>query len=91
MAGVGMTEYVVRFIAGGVSVAPRRGPGSTDGAAFAAAFYVMVSASIVGAFAIVILVRAMVSAWWLRRKLRITSRRTKHGRQARSASGRGLP
>ncbi|WP_445220541.1 hypothetical protein ACKWRH_11070 [Bradyrhizobium sp. Pa8] len=65
------------------------GLGSIGLAAFAAAFYVTVSASIVGAFAIAILVWAMVSvsAWWLRRKLRITSRRTEHGCQGPSASG----
>ncbi|MBR0821559.1 hypothetical protein [Bradyrhizobium liaoningense] len=68
------------------------GLGSIGLAAFAAVFYGMVSASIVGAFATAILAWAMVSvsAWWLRRKLRITSRREEHGRQARSANGRGL-
>ncbi|MDI3562650.1 hypothetical protein [Bradyrhizobium sp. Arg816] len=69
------------------------GLGSIGLAAFAAAFYVTVSASIIGAFAIAILVWVLVSvsAWWLRRTLRITSRRTEHGRQGQSASGRGLP
>jgi len=69
------------------------GLGSIGLAAFAAAFYVMVSASVVGAFAtaIVAWVLVSVSAWWLRRKLRITSRHREHGREARSVWDRGLP
>lgn len=53
------------------------GLGSIALAAFAATFYVLVSASVIGAFAAAILVWAAVSvsAWWLRRTLRITSRR----------------
>ncbi|MCP3406260.1 hypothetical protein [Bradyrhizobium sp. CCGB01] len=69
------------------------GFGSIGLATFAAAFYVMVSASIVGAFAtaVVAWVLVSVSAWWLRRKLRVTARRREHGREARSVWGRGLP
>jgi hypothetical protein len=52
------------------------GLGSIGLAAFAATFYILETASVVGAFAIAILAWVMVaaSAWWLRRKLRITSR-----------------
>ncbi|WP_314952290.1 hypothetical protein [Bradyrhizobium cosmicum] len=66
------------------------GLGSIGLVAFAAAFYVMVTASIVGAFATAILAWAMVSvsAWWLRRKLRITSRRKQSQGSARSARTR---
>ncbi|MCP3397669.1 hypothetical protein [Bradyrhizobium sp. CCGB20] len=69
------------------------GLGSIGLAAFAAAFYVVVSASVVGAFAtaIVAWVLVSVSAWWLRRKLRVTARRRERGREARSVWGRGLP
>lgn len=51
------------------------GLGSIGLAAFAATFYALVAASVIGAFAAAILVWAGVSAaaWWLRRKLRITS------------------
>jgi hypothetical protein len=50
------------------------GLGSIGLAAFAATFYALVAASATGAFAAAILVWATVSvsAWWLRRKLRIT-------------------
>lgn len=53
------------------------GLGSIGLAAFAAAFYAVVSMSVTGAFAAAILVWAIVamSAWWLRRMLRITFRR----------------
>ena len=49
--------------------------GSIGLAAFAATFYALVAASVVGAFAAAILIWAAVSvaAWWLRRRLRITS------------------
>jgi hypothetical protein len=52
------------------------GLGSIGLAAFAASFHALVAASVIGAFAAAILVWAAVSvaAWWLRRKLRITSR-----------------
>lgn len=51
--------------------------GSIGLAAFAATFYALVSTSVIGAFAAAILVWAAVSvsAWWLRRTLRTTSRR----------------
>lgn len=53
------------------------GLGSIGLAAFAATFYALVSASVIGAFAAAILLWATisVSAWWLRRTLRTTSRR----------------
>ena len=52
------------------------GLGSIGLAAFAATFYALVTSSVIGAFAAAILVWAAVSvaAWWLRRKLRITTR-----------------
>ncbi|WP_441234417.1 hypothetical protein [Bradyrhizobium sp. 930_D9_N1_4] len=67
------------------------GLGSIGLAAFAATFYVMISTSVVGAFAIAILAWAIVavSAWWLRRKLRITSHRKQPEGWPRSASRRG--
>jgi len=51
------------------------GLGSIGLAAFAATFYALVAANVIGAFATAMLVWAVVSvaAWWLRRKLRITS------------------
>ena len=54
------------------------GLGSIGLAAFAATFYALVATSVIGAFAVAILVWATVSvsAWWLRRKLRATSHRT---------------
>jgi hypothetical protein len=65
------------------------GLGSIGLAAFGAAFYVMVSTNVVGAFATAILAWAVVSgsAWWLRRKLRITSRRKQPEGGPRSARG----
>lgn len=53
------------------------GLGSIGLAAFAATFYALVSMSVIGAFAVAILLWAAVSvsAWWLRRTLRTTSRR----------------
>lgn len=51
------------------------GLGSLGLAGFAAAFYALVATSVIGAFAAAILAWAAVSvsAWWLRRKLRITA------------------
>jgi len=51
------------------------GLGSIGLAAFAATFSALVAANVIGAFATAMLVWAVVSvaAWWLRRKLRITS------------------
>lgn len=59
------------------------GLGSLGLAAFAATFYAMVAASVIGAFAAAILAWAAVSvsAWWLRRKLRITADVTRPVRQ----------
>lgn len=53
------------------------GLGSIGLAAFAATFYALVSMSVISAFAVAILLWAAVSvsAWWLRRTLRTTSRR----------------
>lgn len=53
------------------------GLGSIGLVAFAATFHVLVSMSVIGAFAVAILLWAAVSvsAWWLRRTLRTTSRR----------------
>lgn len=53
------------------------GLGSVGLAAFAATFYALVSMSVISAFAVAILLWAAVSvsAWWLRRTLRTTSRR----------------
>jgi hypothetical protein len=55
------------------------GLGSIGLAAFAATFYAMVATSVIGAFAVALVVWATVSvsAWWLRRKFRTTS----HGMQ----------
>jgi len=62
------------------------GLGSIGLAAFALVFYVVISMSTIGAFAAAILAWAAVSvsAWWLRRKLRVTSP------IGLSARGRGL-
>lgn len=51
------------------------GLGSLGLAAFAATFYALVAASVIRAFAAAILAWAAVSvsAWWVRRKLRITA------------------
>ncbi|TFV79633.1 hypothetical protein E4K64_02935 [Bradyrhizobium frederickii] len=67
------------------------GLGSIGLAAFAAVFYVVVSTTAIGAFVAAILVWAAVavSAWWLRRKLRITSRAAQTERIAHSARRRG--
>lgn len=53
------------------------GLGSIGLAAFAATFHALVSMSVISAFAVAILLWAAVSvsAWWLRRTLRTTSRR----------------
>jgi len=65
------------------------GLGSIGLAAFAAAFYVVVSASITGAFVSAVLAWALVSvsAWWLRRKLRTTSDHAGAEHGVRSARG----
>jgi hypothetical protein len=67
--------------------------GSIGLAAFAAVFYLVVPASTVGAFvaAIAAWTVVSVSAWWLRRKLRIVSRHPSPQRRARSASGGLIP
>lgn len=59
------------------------GLGSLGLAAFAATFYALVAASVIGAFAAAILAWAAVSvsAWWLRRKLRITTHITRPERE----------
>lgn len=59
------------------------GLGGLGLAAFAATFYALVAASVIGAFAAAILAWAAVSvsAWWLRRKLRITARVKRTERQ----------
>jgi hypothetical protein len=61
------------------------GLGSVGLAAFAATFYALVAANVIGAFAAAILVWAAVSvaAWWLRRKLRSTSHTTQAKRRCR--------
>ncbi|MBR0774625.1 hypothetical protein JQ625_07270 [Bradyrhizobium diazoefficiens] len=68
------------------------GLGSIGLAAFAATFCALVSMTVIGAFAIAILVWAVVavSAWWLRRMLRVTSRHKRPARWERSAGDRGL-
>ena len=64
--------------------------GSIGLAAFAGVFYVTVPSSVIGAFAAAIAAWALVSvsAWWLRRKLRATSRHPRAERAARSERGR---
>jgi hypothetical protein len=66
------------------------GLGSIGLAAFGATFYALVTTSVIGAFAAALLTWAAVSvsAWWLRRTLRITSR---HKQAGRSAKGRSAP
>ncbi|WP_128924226.1 hypothetical protein [Bradyrhizobium guangxiense] len=66
------------------------GLGSIGLAAFAAVFYVVVSTSAIGAFIAAVLAWAAVSvlAWWLRRKLRVTSRTERAGRIRPSANSR---
>ncbi|MCK1737962.1 DUF3147 family protein [Bradyrhizobium sp. 138] len=68
------------------------GLGSIGLAAFALVFYVVVPTTAIGAFVAAILVWAVVSvlAWWLRRKLRITSRAVQTERTGPSARGRGI-
>jgi hypothetical protein len=68
------------------------GLGSIGLAAFAAVFYVVVSTTAIGAFVAAILVWAAVavSAWWLRRKLRITSSAAQAERIAPSARRRSI-
>lgn len=58
------------------------GLGSIGLAAFAATFYTLVLVNVIGAFAAAILIWAAVSisAWWLRRRLRITSRHKQSAR-----------
>lgn len=67
------------------------GLGSIGLVAFAAVFYVVVSKNVIGAFIAAVLAWAAVSvlAWWLRRKLRITSRTEQAGRLGPSANSRG--
>ncbi|MGY8707843.1 hypothetical protein RAD16_19050 [Bradyrhizobium sp. 18BD] len=69
------------------------GLGSIGLAAFAATFYALVLTSVIGAFAAAILIWAAVSvsAWWLRRTLRITSRHKQPERLQHSAKGRSAP
>jgi len=66
------------------------GLGSIGLATFAATFYALVPMNVIGAFAIAILVWAAVSvsAWWLRRMLRIPARHKRPEGWQRSA-GRG--
>lgn len=68
------------------------GLGSIGLAAFASVFYLVVSTTAIGAFIAAILAWAAVSilAWWLRRKLRITSRAVQTERIGQSARGRGI-
>ena len=58
------------------------GLGSIGLAAFAATFYALIAMNVTAAFAAAILVWAAVSvsAWWLRRRLRITSPAAQAGR-----------
>lgn len=69
------------------------GLGSIGLAAFAAVVYVVVSTTAIGAFVAAILAwtAVSVSAWWLRRKLRITSRAAQAEHIAPSAGRRGIP
>jgi hypothetical protein len=64
--------------------------GSIGLGAFAGVFYVTVLSSVIGAFTAAIAAWAVVSvsAWWLRRKLRSTSRHSRSERAARSEGGR---
>ena len=66
------------------------GLGSIGLAAFAAVFYGVISTSAIGAFVAAMLAWAAVSvsAWWLRRKLRITSRTVSTEHLGRSAGRR---
>lgn len=59
------------------------GLGSLGLAAFAATFYALVAASVIRAFVAAVLAWAAVSvsAWWVRRKLRITAHVTRTERQ----------
>ena len=68
------------------------GLGSIGLAAFAAVFCAVVSTTAIGAFVAAILAWAAVSvsAWWMRRKLRITSRAAPAARIAPSTRGRGI-
>ncbi|MFB6416239.1 MULTISPECIES: hypothetical protein [Bradyrhizobium] len=68
------------------------GLGSIGLAAFAMIFYVVVSTTVIGAFVTAILgwAAVSVSAWLLRRKLRITSRAVQTERIGPSARRRGL-
>lgn len=61
------------------------GLGSIGLAAFASVFYILISSSTIGAFFAALLAWAAVSlsAWWLRRKLRITSHTERLGQSAR--------
>lgn len=66
--------------------------GSIGLAAFAAGFHVMVSASIAGAFAAAMIAWTVVSvsAWWLRRKVRLVWHDPQPEGRPRSASNRGF-
>lgn len=59
------------------------GLGSLGLAAFAATFYALVAASMIGTFAAATLAwsAVSVSAWWLRRKLRVTAHVTRTERE----------
>ncbi len=61
------------------------GLGSIGLAAFASVFYVLISTSTIGAFVAALLAWATVSvsAWWLRRKLRVTSHTERLGQSTR--------
>jgi len=67
--------------------------GSIGLVAFAAVFYLTVSVSIAAAYAAALLAWAVVSvsAWWLRRKLRIVSHHISSDSWSRSAHRRSVP
>ncbi|WP_025034607.1 DUF3147 family protein [Bradyrhizobium sp. DOA9] len=66
--------------------------GSIGLAAFAATFHVIVGASVAFAFVAAVTVWAIVSvaAWWLRRKLRIVSHKSRRSGHSPSAGGSRL-
>lgn len=66
--------------------------GSVGLLAFAAVFHLTVATSVPGAFAAALIVWAVVSvlAWWLRRKLRIVSRKPHQSARPVSAKGSRL-
>jgi len=67
------------------------GLGSIGLIAFPGVFYALVATSVVGAFIAALLVWAFlsVSAWWLRRKLRIVRGHHRHSMRPRPADGHG--